>query len=327
MKPIVVIIPTFRRPESLERAVLSVLSQHRLKALAAEVLVVDNDPQASAYGTVQRLRSISQKLRYLPCPRPGVSNARNAAVAASEAPLIAFLDDDEEAPPHWLGALYDAHMALDADVTFGPVQGVAAKAARWKQDYLEQFFSRTGPNDTRLVEAVYGCGNAMLTRATALPGDEPFDVRANETGGEDDRLFQQLKRDGRRFGWAAEAFVYEHAADERQTLRYALSRAVGYGQSPCQIAARKRRWGAVPVWMGIGAAQLMTYGAAAAVVLPFSQDRALRMADKAARGLGKVMWWKTLRFYGARPDAPPRSRSGFARRIPIAASITQSRSL
>lgn len=327
MNPVVVIIPTCRRPESLERAALSVLSQERLNELVSEVLIVDNDPDGSAFATVERLKAVEGMVRYLSCPRPGVSNARNAAVASSDAPLVAFLDDDEEAPPRWLAALYDAHVALGADVTFGPVQGVATRAAKWKQDYLGWFFSRTGPDQTRLVEAVYGCGNAMLTRATALPGEEPFDVRANEIGGEDDRLFHQLKREGRRFGWAAEALVYEHAAVERQTLRYALARAVGYGQSPCQIAVRRRRWGSVPVWMGIGAAQLVTYGAAGAAVMPFSTRHGLRLADKAARGLGKVVWWKTLRFYGARAGAPARSRSGMASRIPMAASITQSRSL
>lgn len=328
MKSIVVIIPTFRRPDSLERAVRSVLAQDAFDALVEEVLVVDNDPAASGRRTIEALQRGCDALRYLPCPQPGVSNARNAGVAASTAPLIAFLDDDEEAPPRWLSDLHTAHASLGSDVTFGPVCGRAEQAAEWKRAYLEAFFSRTGPPETRLTDQVYGCGNSMLTRATALAANEPFDVRANETGGEDDRLFLSLKAEGRRFGWAGEAWVYEHAAGNRQTARYALTRAFAYGQSPCQIAARDRSYLSIPGWMAIGAAQALVFSLAAALTLPFASTRALRLADLAARGLGKLFWFKTLYFYGAPTRVAASSRSrGAASRIPVAARITQSRSL
>ena len=43
-------------------------------------------------------------------------------------------------------------------------------------------------------------------------------------------------------------------------------------------------------WMAIGAAQALVYGAGALVVLPFGRLKAVRLLDRAARGLGKLLW-------------------------------------
>lgn len=298
MNPICVLIPTFRRPGSLARALASVLAQDGLGTLVGEIAVVDNDPDGSARATVEALRSEGVPLLYIHAPSPGVSNARNAGLAATSAPLVAFLDDDEEAPPHWLTALHAAHTAFAADVTFGPVGGRADAAADWKRPYLEAFFSRFGPETSGATDDVFGCGCSMMTRATALAGPAPFDVRANETGGEDDRLFERLQGEGRRFAWAAEAWVWEHALESRQTVRYALSRAFGYGQTPAQIAARAGAWPQVAKWMAVGGAQFAGFGLSALAMAAVSRSRALPLADRAARGLGKVIWFKTLKFYG-----------------------------
>ncbi len=325
MTPVAVVIPTFRRPESLERALRSVLAQDRLAALAAEIAVVDNDPDGSARATVSRLQQEGAPVLYVHARDPGVSNARNAGLAATRAPLIAFIDDDEEAPPHWLATLHAAHQSLGADVTFGPVRGRADAAADWKRAYLERFFSREGPRETRVIDDPYGCGNSMMTRATALRGPAPFDVTANQTGGEDDRLFAVLQAEGRRFGWAADAWLWEHAPASRRTARYALTRAFGFGQSPSQIAARAGDWGCVAKWMAIGAAQAAVFGAAALALAPFGRARALPYADRAAHGLGKVIWFATLRFYGrtGSSSSAPSRRSGAANLNAMAAKITQ----
>ncbi len=323
MSAIDVIIPTFRRPDSLARALASVIGQEGVAGLLTSIVVVDNDPAGSARSTAERLRRDDLPLTYIHAPEPGVSNARNAGVAATRTPLIAFLDDDEEAPPHWLSALYATHTALGADVTFGPVRGRADASPPWKRGHLERFFSRFGPTLSGLTDTVHGCGNSMMTRATALAGLTPFDVRANETGGEDDRLFERLRTEDRRFGWCAEAWVWEHATPNRQTARYALTRAFGYGQTPAQSAARAGHWIAAAGWMAIGAVQFAVFAAAALAAAPVGRARALSLADRAARGLGKVFWFKRLRFYGAAAARPASSRSGSASLKAMAVKITQ----
>ncbi len=186
---VAVIIPTLRRPEGLERALRSVFAQVGSLDRIAAVVVADNDPDGSAARTVQQLRAEAPvPLIYTHAPVPGVATARNVGLAATDAPLIAFLDDDEAASPGWLAALLDAQVQTGADVMFGPIRGRVPENTGWTTTYLERFFGRDGPDVTGLTDDIHGCGNSLMVRATALSGDAPFDVAMNETGGEDDRL-------------------------------------------------------------------------------------------------------------------------------------------
>ncbi|MNY45067.1 hypothetical protein D3C86_1801450 [compost metagenome] len=139
-------------------------------------------------------------------------------------------------------------------------------------------------------------------RASALPGDAPFNTEADQSGGEDDALFAALAARGGRFGWAAEAWVDEFAPPHRATLRYALTRAFAYGQGPSQTAAAARDWPAVARWMAIGAAQTAVWGAAALGLTLIASPKRADMLDRAARGLGKLFWMKGFEphFYGTR---------------------------
>ncbi len=312
MRDVDVLIPTFRRPDQLARALCSVAAQVNAGALVAAVVVVDNSPEGSAAAVVEALRpTLPAPLVYVHEPHPGVATARNAGLAASRSPLVAFLDDDEEAPPGWLQALRAAHLQLGAAVTFGPVRGVAANAPAYLRPYLDRFFSREGPAETGPTAVVYGCGNSMMTRAVALAGPEPFDTRSDVTGGEDDRLFSGLRTRGAAFGWAAEAWVYEHAPPHRTRLGYALKRAFCYGQSPSQTSLRERDGTALARNMFIGAGQAAVYGLASlALGAVGRRAAAIEFLDRALRGAGKVGWFLRVELYGlaTTPSPPPLRR-------------------
>ena len=300
MQAVSVVMPTMRRPESLERALRSLFAQ---TAAMASIVVVDNDPAATARDTVARLTPDSPcPLVYRHEPRPGVATARNAGLSMTEAPLIAFLDDDEAASPGWLAALLAALEQTGADVVFGPIAGRVPADTGWAAPYLEAFFGREGPATTQLIDKPWGCGNSLMVRATALPGPAPFDASADQSGGEDDALFAALAARGGSFGWAADAWVEEFAPPHRATMRYALSRAFAYGQGPTQTAARAQDWPGVARWMLIGAAQTAVWGLAAIALTVLARPSRARMMDRGARGLGKIFWMKGFepRFYGAR---------------------------
>ncbi|CAN5231627.1 glycosyltransferase family 2 protein [soil metagenome] len=303
MGNVAVLIPTMRRPESLTRALQSIFAQVGVADRLTEIVVVDNDPTGSAAEAVAALSTQSPcPLIYHHEPKPGVATARNAGLGRTRAPLIAFLDDDEAADTQWLARLIAAQNALGADVVFGPIHGRVPDGAGWATPYLERFFGREGPTDSRLIDHAYGCGNCLMMRATALPGTAPFDPGADRTGGEDDALFQALELRGGRFGWAADAWVEEFAPPHRATMRYALARAFAYGQSPSQLAMRDRKPVQVARWMLIGAAQAVIWGLAALALTLTGNPHRADMLDRAARGLGKLFWFKGLepQFYGAR---------------------------
>lgn len=300
---VAVIVPTLRRPEELTRALRSIFAQIGVEEGLREIVVVDNDPRATAREPVANLTAESPcPLLYVHEPRPGVATARNAALAATDAPLIAFLDDDEAAEPHWLSALIAAQVETGADVVFGPIRGRVPVGTGWTTAYLERFFGRDGPSSTGLIDHGYGCGNSLMVRATALPGPAPFDASSDQSGGEDDTLFAALEARGGRFGWAADAWADEFAPPHRATLKYALARAFAYGQSPPQIAHRAGKPVAVAFWMGVGVGQTLVWGLASLVLTLIASSKRAETLDRAARGLGKVFWMEGLepRFYGAR---------------------------
>lgn len=302
MTDVAVVIPTLRRADSLMRALRSVFAQTGLSN-GVEIVVVDNDPAGTAAAPVEALRAASPfPLVYVAAPKPGVATARNAGLAATAAPLIAFLDDDQEAEPTWLAALLAAQARTAADVVFGPIKGVAEGAPDWARAHLDAFFGREGPAEDRLIDKPWGCGNALLIRATALPGSAPFDVAADQLGGEDDALFARVKASGGRFGWAARAWVSELAPPHRATMGYALRRAFAYGQGPSQEARARGDTIGLLKWMAVGVVQTAIWTAASVALSLIRHPARARAMDRAARGLGKVLWAPMFepKFYGAR---------------------------
>ena len=92
--------------------------------------------------------------------------------------------------------------------------------------------------------------------------------------------------------------MWEHAPAHRANLRYALARAFAYGQGPTRHALRHGRPVQAAGWAMIGAAQAAVYGAAAATAYGLGRPERYDLADRTARGLGKLLWRVPTHFYG-----------------------------
>ena len=296
-------IPTQRRPEGLAKAARSAFRQTGVDPARLELVIVDNDTVPSAEATARALAAEAPfPVRYAHEPRPGVANARNAALAAARGELIVFLDDDEEAAPGWLEALVETQVRYGADVVFGPVRARAPDSLGDHRLYLEQFFSREGPAEAGVIAHYYGCGDSLVRRAGLPHPTAPFSADRNETGGEDDHLFEVMQRAGARFAWSPEALVFEDPSPERLTLGYALARAFAFGQGPTYgcATAEPPDWPGVARWMAIGAAQAGVFGLIAAVQWLARAPHRAFVLDRAVRGAGKVFFGGpfAMKFYG-----------------------------
>ena len=219
MRQLTVIIPTYRRPEGVKRAVTSVLQQEGVDGSILNVLVVDNDPEASARSVIEGFQGSNIPVRYCHEPNPGVANARNAAIESAQTELVIFLDDDQSAPPHWVSSFLDLFEQHQPIISFGPVETVLPESVTRHVTYLKAFFSRKGPEKSGVYRTYYGCGNSMFD-LSRLDTDAPlFETKYNETGGEDDNLFDKYARKGHSFGWAHDAWVNEHVPIQRATLK------------------------------------------------------------------------------------------------------------
>jgi succinoglycan biosynthesis protein ExoM len=288
-----VIIPTFRRPESFVRAARSVFTQSGVGAF--ELVAIDNSPEGSALDLFETLANESPiPFHWAHEPRPGVAHARNAALQLAQGKLIAWLDDDQEAAPHWLAALVAVRRDTGAQCVFGPS---IAKAEGPNHAFFENLYTRTGPAESGPITHAPGMGNSLQPRIL-FDEPAPFDVKSNETGGEDDMLFASLREVGASFAWAADALVTEHVSADRLRLAHGLKRAFAYGQGPCETAWAQRDVLSLARHMSVGAAQATVYGTAALYAWAGKSERALPLLDRAARGAGKVFWFCEQRFYG-----------------------------
>lgn len=106
-----VIIPTYNRKHTLNRAIHSVLSQ---TSQPREIIAVDD---GSTDGTKKWLAKMYPAIRYIHQSNSGVSAARNVGIKTAQGDWLAFLDSDDEWLPQKLERQVEA-VKKDADSLF-----------------------------------------------------------------------------------------------------------------------------------------------------------------------------------------------------------------
>lgn len=223
-----VAICTFRRA-SLRPALRSVAAQVLPAGVELRVIVADNDDAPTAEDLAYACAAaFGLECRYVHAPARNISIARNACLDAAEAPLLAFLDDDEEAAPDWLALLLAEQAQSSADAVFGPVQArYAADAPCWAAQADLHSIRPVLRGRTRRIETGYTSN--VLLRMGAV-GRLRFERALGRSGGEDTAFFAALHAAGGRLGYAPGAVVHEDVPPQRLRLRWVLSRAFRSGQ-------------------------------------------------------------------------------------------------
>jgi succinoglycan biosynthesis protein ExoM len=286
-----VCIATYRRTERLRLLLDDLAEQQRLPD---EVVVVDNDAGGSARDVVEMRRNagVPFPIHYEIQPAKNISLTRNRTVAAAHGDWLAFIDDDERAPPDWIALLVGAAERYNADGVLGPVDPVVPdQAPSWIRRGGFYEWARMETGSTIPINKLR-FGNVLL-RATllqALPA--PFDPRYGLTGGEDGDLLGRLAQRGARIVWCDEAIVHEPVEASRLSLKWLVLRALRGGQD----YARHRLsgvFGAATVrgrmeLFARAVIQLVVASLLAFVTLPFGRHRAAFWLLKAAGNLGKL---------------------------------------
>jgi glycosyltransferase involved in cell wall biosynthesis len=297
-----IVIPTYKRPEDVVRALKSIESQAMEQTLC-EIVVVDNDPKHSAKIAVNDfIRKSPARITFVHEPNPGVSNARNTALQHAKGRFIAFLDDDMEAQSGWLRALLEASRNYQAGLVFGPVVAVMPENENPIYTYMSGAFDRIPYSENGYIEKGVATGGCLADRKATSWLKPVFDPALNQTGGEDDVFFSFLLQKGVKAYWTNDAKCLEHVPEKRATLSYVWKRNFAFGQSPAQEASEKGIVGLPKVlfWMAVGGAQSLIALPGLAIYSITGSPKRVRSLVKLAQGVGKIFWMKTLspKLYG-----------------------------
>jgi glycosyltransferase involved in cell wall biosynthesis len=288
---LVVAVLTYRRPYDLTEVLPLLAAQAASCRARADVLVVDNDPDAGAADVVQAAGAPG--VRYVHEPEPGIAAARNRALAESaHADLLVFVDDDERPTGDWLDRLLATYERTGAAGVVGPVVSEFVGTPHpWVA--AGRFFDRRRlPTGTPVDVAA--TNNLLLDLHQVRAASATFDPRYGLSGGSDSLFTLSLTRSGRRLVWCDEAVVVDRVPAERSTPRWVLARAFRTGNgwsrvslelttSPLAgVATRVRLAGAGAVRLAGGSARWV------AGALLRRIDLRARGARTAARGAGLV---------------------------------------
>ena len=287
---VTVCVCTYKRPQLL-LSLLNSLVMQTFGMSNFDVVVVDNDKLASARHAVVGFQEMHPELnvRYDVEPMQGISYARNRTVMLSGAELLAFIDDDEIAAPHWLADLVSCMHIHSADAVMGPViPSYSRDTPRWiiQSRFFERKRFATG------IKVGWGdghTGNALVKTAWAKKRQpHTFDINLARSGGEDADFFKWIESLGGQLTWCDSAIVSEEVPVSRQTLRFMLGRSligsVTYWRLHySQHSMAWRYWNA-----SLGLAKGVLLSVAGVFRLPFGWGRAVKTWTESAKAFGRL---------------------------------------
>ena len=193
-----------------------------------EVIVIDD-------GSTDDTAAIARRhdVRLLSTPNRGLSAARNAGLALATGEIVAYIDDDAWADPHWLAYLATTLLTTEHAGAGGPNvpppgDGEVAHAVA---------AAPGGPVpvllSAREAEHLPGCNMAFRRSALAAVGG--FDPRFR-TAGDDVDVCWRLRDHGGTLGFSAAALVWHH---RRGSVRAYWRQQSGYGRAEALL---ERKW-------------------------------------------------------------------------------------
>jgi GT2 family glycosyltransferase len=238
----VVCVPTFRRPDMLERTLRSLAAQTGGHDVA--VIVVENEgiERAGAARATALLEAGLFKGFVIVEPRQGNCKAYNAAwrCALTRFPAlrqVLGIDDDEEADPGWLDAFLSAARTAPAELFGGSVTSVfedRSRAFLAAHPVFRSHYTVSGP-----VERLYSSANYLIRREVLERLGFPFlDESFDFTGGGDSDFFDRAGAAGFRFWWVQEASQRETMPERRTQFDWIWARGLRNGALSAAIDRR-----------------------------------------------------------------------------------------
>jgi GT2 family glycosyltransferase len=219
-----VLIATRNRVASLQALLESIDMSRQRAAAGVQVVVADNGSSDETPELLRRWAAGGEGRDAVRVDLPGKSRALNTAISRAQAPLLAFVDDDETVAPDWIAgilrfcAAHPGYAAASGRVL--PPEAADAELLERVAWYRTIAFFDGGPA-VRDLDTLYG-GN-MVVRRTAFDQVGCFDERLGPGGiggWEDIDLARRLGAAGLRIGYMPEVAVHHAIDPTRLTPQY-----------------------------------------------------------------------------------------------------------
>lgn len=236
-----------------------------------ELLVVDNNSSDDTPVVLQDFMS-RLPLRCIAELRPGVSYARNTAVAQARGSYMLCTDDDVLVDRHWLEAYVEAFARYGDAAAFGgpilpwfegePPQWLRAVFRKVDAAYAARDFAG---GDQPLSDTAMAFGANMAIRTDVLK-NYTFDVALGRVqegllGGEETAMIRAILSAGHAGRWVSAARVEHYIPRARQSAGYLREWYAGYGRTLVRLDAktagpggrRRPRW----IWRELIVSELL----------------------------------------------------------------------
>lgn len=292
LRSVTVCVVTYDRPAALAR-MLDSIAAIRPPAegwVRAGTVVVDNHPEGTAREVVEAWAAAGNDVRYVIEPEPGISAARNRAIAEATGAFVAFADDDDRVSPQWLYELTRTQQETGAEAVVGrKVLEFEEGSSRWA---IESGVFE--PEDLEQGQPVGYIGAGLLMVTRDLPFSPPFDPRFGLLGGEDDELARRLLAHGGRIVHARDAVVHVWIPADRTRFKGYVQREIRAGSSLALIelshaSSAAARWMVRLRSLGLGLAKVVAgTGRVGLLALSGGRKRAASGVRTPLTGIGMV---------------------------------------
>ena len=256
-----VAICTWNRADSLRETLSGLSSLVVPKGLSWELLVVNNNSTDQTERVIEDFKE-RLPLRAIFEPKPGLSNARNAAVDNVRGEFVLWTDDDVTVDPHWLDVHFDAFERFPDAVVFGGrvVPRFEGGILPWVSEAWPlvrgAFAERElGPEIARLPvdgdQWPFGANFAVRMADQVRHRYDP-DLgysRGALVGGEELRVMSALLGEGKKGYWLPGSLVYHRIEPFRQTIAYIRKFFVGQGLMQAKLGASEQPGTGCPRWL------------------------------------------------------------------------------
>jgi glycosyltransferase involved in cell wall biosynthesis len=224
-----------------------------------EIIVVDN---GSTDATANVIRSFEQALpiKRVFQPKPGISNARNAAVDAAQGKYLIWTDDDVQVAPNWLAAYVNAFKRWPEAAVFGGkiTPYLVPPTPAWFQDAFD-YVDRVRGGDL-FARRDFGPDPVPLSIANdRIPFGACYAVRAAEQrqfrydptlgrapgqyrGGEETAVIEEILKANHSGWWVPAAEVKHMVPSSRQSLQGIVQIYGGMGEEWAYQTRKTWRW-------------------------------------------------------------------------------------